>query len=681
LQNFDIPQKSPRLMAKEKKQLINAHTHVFTSKYVPPWLAKSILPWPFYYILHVRLLIFLLKGWFRDRNAEKYGGNQGQDRDERNTAKYRARKKKADQYKFLIAIERNVAFKILYNLFVFSASGLVIFFFLQLFGAIPEVDSDKWLAHFLYIVAEWLENHNILLGWSSCLLQWLLVIAILIWVKPSRRIVFLALGFLLKFLKYIPGKTTRALFERYLNIVKFSIYSEQSRIANRLYDQLPNGAGIVALPMDMKYMGAGKIKIRDDDGKAVPDPYRKQMAELAVMKEKDKYKDCFYPFVFVDPRRIREERDNEIPYFDYSLNAVTGKVELKKCFIKKYIEEKEFSGFKIYPALGYFPFDEDLLPLWKYAADNQIPIMTHCVMGVIYYRGKKEKEWDRHPIFRQYNGVRVPYNEERPPDQIIPPKYEQGKEPDLVLDFPHMLLGQIKNKDYQSNFTHPLNYLCLLEEKILRHWVGSLTQQTKDVFGYTDPDTPLKYDLSNLKVCLAHYGGEEEWTRYLEQDRTPDSQRLIRFPKEGIDFSGDGKWNWEKLFQVWEDDDWFSIINSLILKYDNVYADISYIISKESIYPLLKYTLAIQSGYDAQRKVSDKVAQMQREGLEVPDDLRNGELQGGNKLRSRVLFGTDFYVVRNHKSDKDLYAEIRALLTEEEFDVIARDNTHEYLNL
>jgi hypothetical protein len=45
-----------------------------------------------------------------------------------------------------------------------------------------------------------------------------------------------------------------------------------------------------------------------------------------------------------------------------------------------------------------------LLPLWKYAADNQIPIMTHCIGGTIFYRGRKKDEWNEHPVFQQSIG-------------------------------------------------------------------------------------------------------------------------------------------------------------------------------------------------------------------------------------------------------------------------------------
>ena len=82
----------------------------------------------------------------------------------------------------------------------------------------------------------------------------------------------------------------------------------------------------------------------------------------------------------------------------------------------------------------------------------------------------------------------------------------------------------------------------------------------------------------------------------------------------------------------------------MMLQYPNVYADISYILhSNLEIQPLLKQTL-------------------QNPGL-----------------RMKVLYGTDFFVVRNHKSDKNMLADMMGGLSEEDFDQIARDNPEVFL--
>jgi predicted TIM-barrel fold metal-dependent hydrolase len=81
-----------------------------------------------------------------------------------------------------------------------------------------------------------------------------------------------------------------------------------------------------------------------------------------------------------------------------------------------------------------------------------------------------------------------------------------------------------------------------------------------------------------------------------------------------------------------------------MLQKPNVYADISYILhGDQAILPLLKQTLA------------------------------------NEQLKTKVLYGTDFFVVRNHKSDKNILADMLGGLSEDEFDLIARKNPASFL--
>ncbi|NQT78460.1 MAG: hypothetical protein HQ565_12150 [Bacteroidetes bacterium] len=391
-----------------------------------------------------------------------------------------------------------------------------------------------------------------------------------------------------------------------------------SGICSQLSDQYPEGTGFVILPMDMQYMEAGKIrklKNRKDPKGGRLDPYARQMEVLASMKKHPRYKDRFYPFVFVDPRR--EEVIEKI-FFKYRID--NGKVILEDCFIKDYIEDHKFNGFKIYPALGYYPFDETLLPLWKYAADNRIPVMTHSCRGVIYYRGKKKHEWDTHPIFEGSRGNK---------------KYGP------------LRLMETKNSEFTNNFTHPLNYLCLLEEKLLRKVVGkSSNDNVRNLFGYSNPETPLKHNLEQLKLCFGHFGGDDEWTKFLDSDRDQYSKQMVKRPNHGVTFLTNlqGVNKQGKIEQLWRFTDWYTIICSIMLQYPNVYADLSFILKTTEIQPLLNQTL-----------------------INYPE------------LSNKVLFGTDFYVVRHHKSDKQMLAEVRDELTINQFDQIARENPMKFL--
>ncbi|MFT2011574.1 hypothetical protein ACMA1I_23080 [Pontibacter sp. 13R65] len=78
-------------------------------------------------------------------------------------------------------------------------------------------------------------------------------------------------------------------------------------------------------------------------------------------------------------------------------------------------------------------------------------------------------------------------------------------------------------------------------------------------------------------------------------------------------------------------------------RFPNIYADLSYILHKAEIQPLLKHTMQ------------------------------------NPKLRSKVLFGTDFYVFRNHKLEKNILADMLQDLSDKDFDQIAMVNPRGFL--
>ena len=572
-----------------KDPIVNCHTHIFKGEHVPPYLAKSFVWPPMYYLFHLPTILAIFKYVLKRINRAKYRPNSLYNRTNRFLDKLKR-----------IWITRILLFLILFwlslNAIIIGIRWISIIF--PISGS-PEDYMDKAI--------QFLLNYRLLLPDTNWWLNLAIVIFVFSFVKIARNLFFFILRSIWRFLNFLPGKNTKELLGRYVLLGRYALYQNQTATFTKLKGQYPPGSRFVILPMDMKYMKAGNLK---PEGK-----YKEQMAELVKMKNSRSGK-LIDPFVFIDPRRIEKQKG----FLDYSIHG--GKVSLEKCEVQEYIEDHKFGGFKIYPALGYYPFDEALLPLWKYAADEKIPIMTHCIRGTIFYRGSKLRIWDTHPIFLESDGK----GNTRP-----------------------LSLPQKKNIDFSVNFTNPLNYLCLLSEPLLRRVVAKAKNPNiRMLFGFSDSGTPLKHDLSHLKICLAHFGGEEEWVKYLEADRYSFSQRLIKDRTRGIDFKIDSNTSlsWNVLEQIWKYVDWYSIICSMILQYPNVYSDISYILSKPRILPLLKETL--------------------------DPDLNP-------HLRERVLFGTDFYVVRNHFSEKDLVAQMTAGLSEEEFDLIARENPKRYL--
>ncbi len=640
-----------------KKKIINAHAHVFTSQFVPPFLAKTILPWPLYYLIHTQFIVGLIKRYYQKKLKKRFPSQENPNDDWEVIYKERRAIRRKTLFEFSIKAKPYI--NIPYRIIVFWLSFVATIYFIELLGYLFNMSDHT--DSFLKPIKTWMSKYYLLITLST---YWkvIWVIFVILFINWSRRMILFALKTIFPIFKKLLNKKGLELFDRYMLMGRFAMYKTQKKVAEAAIKQLPEDSQMVILPMDMEYMGAGKTKLRKDIQASktenlnngwtesdYKDTYKYQMRELWEFVEAKRSgktnPNAYHPFLFLDPRRIAEEGNS---FFNYTLE--NGRMKLGDCFVKTYMEDRNFSGFKMYPALGYYAFDEHLLPLWRYAVENNIPIMTHCVVGTIYYRGKKKKEWNFHPVFKQYFKNRN-YNDPEP-----------------------MLLSEVKAVDIQRNFTHPLNYLCLLEETLLREVVKNVkSKKTKELFGYTNDETPLTFTLENLKICLAHYGGEDEWNKYLESDRDVYSRRIISSPNKGIIFmkNSDGDFSHDKINSLWNDTDWYSIITSLLMQYNNMYADLSYIISKPSIYPLLQETLRQGDNYDEQHA----------EYLKEPSpNKKASHMIGRNRLRSHILYGTDFYVVRNHNSDKDLFVETRAAIDNESFDLIARENTFNYLS-
>ena len=126
----------------------------------------------------------------------------------------------------------------------------------------------------------------------------------------------------------------------------------------------------------------------------------------------------------------------------------------------------------------------------------------------------------------------------------------------------------------------------------------------------------------NLKICLAHYGGGEDWEAYLKKQWLNDA-----IPMEKMN--------------------WLSQITTMIRsgEYPNLFTDISYTIFKSERYvPILKVLLQ--------------------------DD----------KIRKKVLFGSDYYMIELEKlRERELAMRLRGELGEALFFTIAHDNPKQYL--
>jgi len=303
------------------------------------------------------------------------------------------------------------------------------------------------------------------------------------------------------------------LFNRYLKFVSIGRMGSQQQIFENCSRFYPKNTHFVILPMDMAYMGAGKV----------PRAYADQLAELGKLKQTHPQA---LPFIHIDPRR-------------------KGVFDL----LKKSVEEWGFKGVKLYPPLGYFPYDERLYPVYEYCQKNNLSVISHC----------------------------SPYN----------PVHFKGKKSELLnllskSNKPIVTKGK-NSKELCSYFTHPLNY------------------------------EPILKDFSNLNICLAHFGSEYYWDKYLDNPN--------------------------------DDENWFLIIKEMIAKYDNMYSDISFTLNNQEYFPLLKILL------------------------------------GDEKLKKKILFGSDYYMVETKSTERRFSLDLRAFVGEENFTTIAKDNPQRFLKL
>ena len=226
---------------------------------------------------------------------------------------------------------------------------------------------------------------------------------------------------------FLLSKFGSASQKRYTEFLKIGIMNTQDMVFENASSFYPAGTAFIVLPVNFEFMGAGKLDIS----------YTDQLDDLFEVKKK--YPNTCQPFVFIDPRM--------------------GTAEQNRDFVRKYIE-KGFRGIKMYPSLGYYPFDPRLELVYQYAEENNIPLITHCSEGGIYYNAKPVPEH----LHAQSMNPQVHTILHEPGTQPLKRNYNftEGPEP----------------KEFKNNFIDPENYVDVL----------------------------LKFP--KLKICLAHFGGD-----------------------------------------------------------------------------------------------------------------------------------------------------------------------------
>jgi len=215
--------------------------------------------------------------------------------------------------------------------------------------------------------------------------------------------------------------------DRYVKFIEIGRLGSQENIYKACRKFYPRNSKFGVLAMDMAYMGAGEV----------PRGYVEQLQELGELK--NKYPEVI-PFVHIDPRRPA--------YMD---------------ILKQAVEEWGFRGVKVYPPLGYFPYDKDMYSVYAYCQKHGLPVITHCSpFNPVHFKGDKKQ------------------------------LRELLKKSHDVIDTVGM-----DRKMMCSKFTHPLNW-----EPVIR-------------------------DFPELKISLGHFGSFHYWKAFLEDPEGPDNWFLI----------------------------------------------------------------------------------------------------------------------------------------------------------
>ena len=189
--------------------------------------------------------------------------------------------------------------------------------------------------------------------------------------------------------------TSKDAIEKYANFIEIGESATQEYIFKQCYQYYPANTFFIVLAMDLEFMNAGNVSR----------PYINQINELGELSQK--YTNVI-PFIHIDPRRKG--------FMSY---------------LRRAHEFYGFKGIKLYPNVGYLPFDKRLYEAYDYCSQNNMQVTTHCSpYNPVHYRGEPED-------------IRILLKESK---VYIPSSYK------------------LTTQDLCSYFTHPLQYEQLLND-------------------------------------------------------------------------------------------------------------------------------------------------------------------------------------------------------------------------
>jgi len=224
--------------------------------------------------------------------------------------------------------------------------------------------------------------------------------------------------------------------DRYVKFIEIGKKESQQAIFEDCKRFYPERTRFVILPMDMAFMGAGKV----------PRPYEEQLEELVHLKSQ--YPDLIIPFIHIEPRR---------PNY-------------KELFFK-YVDEHHFQGLKLYPPLGVFPYDERFYPIYEYCEKNQLPVIAHCSpYNPTHFKGPKRE------LLKLLRASKTPINTKNKSKKELCSHFTHPHNYKYVMkDFPKLKISMAHFgseyywKEYLESPGNPENWFSIIRKMIFEY--------------------------------------------------------------------------------------------------------------------------------------------------------------------------------------------------------------------
>ncbi len=303
---------------------------------------------------------------------------------------------------------------------------------------------------------------------------------------------------------------------RYADFLHVGKSRTQKEVFEILMDSVADDPSMrqIALTLDMEHIGAGPSRTL----------FAGQVEDILNLKKE--YDDNLLIFLGVDPRwkgTGTDIRKTVEGYFN------------TKLYVNELKQVNPFVGLKLYPSTGFYVFDEKLKETLQWAADNGVPVMSHCsYLGGVFNNVEKAIRNALNPRNVYDNGA----------------VYSQAG-----YIKKNKFFRKLVNTNTSRNNLMTCSYF--LEPSTYEYLFRYFERQFNEFERRNDP----------LKICMAHFGGGNQVeVAVLGTDgrKKPDQEELTPYGVTGTN--------------------WYRKIQELLTQYKGAYTDISYAVSNPDLF-------------------------------------------------------------------------------------------------